>query len=133
MSSTIIGAHIPDLKVQATELLAQYPYLLAAAFFVVSAVLFSQGATAALLVPVAANLGVDAATIVASIVACSALYITNIYPTTAFAIACDDTGSYLDPKWNGSFVINHPFFLPGCLSLVAAIPFGLMIARAVIG
>lgn len=104
MSSTIIGA----LKTQATALLEQYPALLAVAFFCVSALLFSQGATAALLVPVAASLGVDASTILASFVACSALYITNIYPTTAFAIACDDTGSFMDRKWNGSWVINHP-------------------------
>ena len=106
MSSTIIGAHIPEIKTQATALLEQYPALLAVAFFCVSALLFSQGATAALLVPVAASLGVDVSTILASFVACSALYITNIYPTTAFAIACEDTGSFMDRKWNGSWVIT---------------------------
>ena len=132
MSSTIIGAHIPEIKVHATELVSQYPALLALAFFCVSALLFSQGATAALLVPVAANLGVDASTILASFVACSALYITNIYPTTAFAIACDDTGSFMDRKWNGSFVINHPFFLPGIIGLAAAVPFGFLCAKIVL-
>jgi anaerobic C4-dicarboxylate transporter DcuA len=108
MSSTIIGAHIPEIKTQTTALLEQYPALLAVAFFCVSALLFSQGATAALLVPVAASLGVDVSTILASFVACSALYITNIYPTTAFAIACEDTGSFMDRKWNGSWVITPP-------------------------
>lgn len=133
IAATIIGAHIPEVKEQAVLLIKDYPYLVAVAFFLASSVLFSQGATAALLVPVAASIGVDAATIVGSIVACSALYITNIYPTTAFAIACDDTGSYMDKKWNGSLVVNHPFFLPGCLSLAAAVPFGLMVAKFVIG
>lgn len=132
MSSTIIGAHIPEIKTQATALLGQYPALLAVAFFCVSALLFSQGATAALLVPVAASLGVDASTILASFVACSALYITNIYPTTAFAIACDDTGSFMDRKWNGSWVINHPFFLPGIIGLVAAVPVGFLFAKFVL-
>ena len=112
MSSTIIGAHIPEIKTQATALLEQYPALLAVAFFCVSALLFSQGATAALLVPVAASLGVDVSTILASFVACSALYITNIYPTTAFAIACEDTGSFMDRKWNGSWVITPPSSFP---------------------
>lgn len=132
MSSTIIGAHIPEIKTQATALLEQYPALLAVAFFCVSALLFSQGATAALLVPVAASLGVDVSTILASFVACSALYITNIYPTTAFAIACEDTGSFMDRKWNGSWVINHPFFLPGIVGLVAAVPFGFLISKMVL-
>lgn len=132
MSSTIIGAHIPEIKTSATHLLEQYPALLAVAFFCVSALLFSQGATSALLVPVAASLGVDAATILASFVACSALFITTVYPTTAFAIACDDTGSYMDRKWNGSFVINHPFFIPGILGLVAAVPVGFLFAKIVL-
>jgi anaerobic C4-dicarboxylate transporter DcuA len=132
MSSTIIGAHIPEIKTQATALLEQYPALLAVAFFCVSALLFSQGATAALLVPVAASLGVDVSTILASFVACSALYITNIYPTTAFAIACEDTGSFMDRKWNGSWVINHPFFLPGIVGLAAAVPFGFLFSKMVL-
>lgn len=132
MSSTIIGAHIPEIKTQATALLEQYPALLAVAFFCVSALLFSQGATAALLAPVATSLGVDASTILASFVACSALYITNIYPTTAFAIACDDTGSFMDRKWNVSWVINHPFFLPGIVGLVVAVPFGFLISKMVL-
>lgn len=133
MSSTIIGAHIPEIKTQATALLGQYPALLAVAFFCVSALLFSQGATAALLVPVAASLGVDASTILASFVACSALYITNIYPTTAFAIACDDTGSFMDRKWNGSWVINPPVLpFPGSSALVAAVPVGFLFAKFVL-
>lgn len=131
MSSTIIGNHLPEIKEHATAILTQYPALVAVAFFCVSALLFSQGATAALMVPVAASIGVDASTILACFVACSALYITNIYPTTAFAIACDDTGSFMSSRWNGSFIINHPFFLPGCLGLVCGIPMGFLCASLV--
>ena len=131
LSSTIIMPYIPEIKVQATEMLGQYPWLLAGAFFCVSALLFSQGSTSALLVPVAASLGCDAATILASFVACSALYITNVYPTSAFAISCDDTGSYMG-KWSGSLVINHPFFIPGLIGLLAAVPFGFLMAGIVL-
>lgn len=70
-SSTIINAHLPEVKESAVALLEQYPYLLAVVFFLASSVLFSQGSTAALICPVAASLGVDAATIVGSFVACS--------------------------------------------------------------
>lgn len=131
LSSTIILPYIPEIKTQATELLTQYPYLLAGAFFCVSALLFSQGSTSALLVPVAASLGCDASTILASFVACSALYITNVYPTSAFAISTDDTGSFMG-KWSGSWVINHPFFIPGLVGLLAAVPFGFLMAKLVI-
>lgn len=62
--------------------------------------------------------------------AVSGIFVTNVYPTSAFAISCDDTGSFMG-KWSGTYVINHPFFLPGCLGLVAAIPFGFLMAGLV--
>lgn len=132
LSSSIIGVHMPEIKEAATEALQKYPALLAVVFFFTSSVLFSQGATSALLMPIAAAIGISPQTILASFIAVSALYITNIYPTTAFAIATDDTGSFLSPRWNGSKIINHPFFLPGCLSIIGAVPFGFLMARLVL-
>lgn len=132
LSSTIIGVHIPEIKVYASEVLEKYPALLAVIFFFTSSLLFSQGATSALLMPIAASIGVDAETILASFIAVSALYITNIYPTTAFAVATDDTGSFMGNRWNGSKIINHPFFLPGCLAIIGGVPFGFAIAKIVL-
>lgn len=129
LSSTIIGAHLEEIKYVASEFLQEYPALLAAVFFCTSAMLFSQGATSALLMPVAASIGISPDAILASFVAVSALYITNIYPTTAFAISTDDTGSFMSNRWNGSKIINHPFFLPGCLSIVCAVPFGFVLSK----
>jgi len=128
LSSTIIGAHISDIKLIAGSMLNEYPALLSVVFFCTSALLFSQGATSALLVPIAAALGVDAGTILASFVAVSALYITNIYPTTAFAISTDDTGSFMSNRWNGSLIVNHPFFLPGMAGIISAVPMGFLLA-----
>lgn len=132
LSSTIIGVHIPEIKLHASEILEQYPALLAIIFFFTSSLLFSQGATSALLMPIAASLGVGPETILASFIAVSALYITNIYPTTAFAIATDDTGSFMSRRWNGSKIINHPFFLPGCLAIIGGVPFGFFMASIVL-
>lgn len=131
LSSTIIGAYIPEIKLVAGDVLKAYPALLAVVFFCTSALLFSQGATSALLCPIAVSLGVEPATILACFVAVSALYITNIYPTSAFAVAIDDTGSYMG-KWNGSMIINHPFFLPGCLGIIVAVPVGFLMASVVL-
>lgn len=131
LSSTIIGAYIPEIKLAAGDVLKAYPALLALVFFATSALLFSQGATSALLCPIAVSLGVDSATILACFVAASALFITNVYPSSAFAILIDDTGSYKG-KWDGSMVINHPFILPGCLGVAVAVPFGFLMASLVI-
>ena len=132
LSSTIIGIYIPEIKETASIMLQQYPALLAVIFFFTSALLFSQGATSALLMPIAASLGVSPETILASFIAVSALYITNIYPTTAFAIATDDTGSFMSNTWNGSKIVNHPFFLPGTFAIVAGVPFGFIWAKLIL-
>lgn len=131
LSSTIIGAHIPEIKLIAGEFLKSYPALLAVVFFCTSALLFSQGATSALLCPIAVSIGIDPATILACFVAASSLYITNVYPSSAFAILIDDTGSYMG-KWNGSMVVNHPFILPGCIGIIAAVPTGFLMATLVL-
>lgn len=132
LSSTLIGAHLDEIKTGASEILRTYPILLAAVFFCTSAMLFSQGATSALLMPIAASIGISPDAILASFVAVSALYITNIYPTTAFAIATDDTGSFLSNRWNGSRIVNHPFFLPGCLSIICSVPFGFILTKLIL-
>ncbi|TQI78124.1 anaerobic C4-dicarboxylate transporter DcuA [Serratia fonticola] len=132
LSSTLIGAHLEEIKTGASEILRTYPVLLAAVFFCTSAMLFSQGATSALLMPIAASIGISPEAILASFVAVSALYITNIYPTTAFAIATDNTGSFLSKRWNGSRIVNHPFFLPGCLSIICSVPFGFLLAKLIL-
>ncbi|MCE0494855.1 anaerobic C4-dicarboxylate transporter family protein [Vibrio salinus] len=81
--------HIGQIKDIAATVLHHYPFLFCLCVcFCTSALLFSQGATSALLIPIAASIGVDAGTILASFIAVSALYIYQYYyPTTAFAIA----------------------------------------------
>ena len=71
-------------------------------FFFTSSHLFSLGATSTLLMPIAVSIGVNAEIILASCIAVSALYITNIYPTTAFTIATDNTRSFMSKRWNSS-------------------------------
>ncbi len=128
-SGTIIGAHIPEIKAQAGVLLAAYPLLLAFIFWITSAMLFSHGAATALLVPIAGSMGIPPEYIVGSFVAMSAMYLTNIYPTSAFAISTDDTGSFESSRWNGSKFFNHPFIIPGVSGIVVAVPIGFLLAN----
>ncbi|UGA54071.1 anaerobic C4-dicarboxylate transporter family protein [Vibrio sp. VB16] len=128
-SGTIIGAHIPEIKAQAGILLEAYPLLLAFIFWITSAMLFSHGAATALLVPIAGSMGIPPEYIVGSFVAMSAMYITNIYPTSAFAISTDDTGSFESSRWNGSKFFNHPFIIPGLSGVIVAVPIGFLLAN----
>jgi len=36
-----------------------------------------------------------------------------------------DTVFFLSKKCHGSYIVNHPFLLPGFFGMMAAVPFGL--------
>ena len=74
--------------------------------------------------PVAQAMGVSGAVMVASFPAVTGLYLLPTYPTTVAAIEMDDTGS----TRIGKYVFNHPFLLPGLVTVIVAVGLGFLIA-----
>jgi anaerobic C4-dicarboxylate transporter DcuA len=129
LGNTFVDGHLDEIKDSGGQILQQYPWLLAVVLFFASALLYSQGATTATLMPVAQALGVAGSVMVASFPAVTGLYVLPTYPTTVAAIELDDTGS----TRVGKYVINHPFLLPGVVSVTVAVLIGFPLARLVIG
>ena len=73
-------------------------------------------------------LGMMPIDIIASFVAVSALFVLPTYPTLLAAIEMDSTGSTRIGKW----VINHPFFMPGMVSIVTAVLLTYLWARLIL-
>ncbi|GHU92739.1 hypothetical protein AGMMS49925_11820 [Deltaproteobacteria bacterium] len=65
-------------------------------------------------------LGASPVTLVASFAAVSALFILPTYPTLLAAVEMDDTGS----TRIGKYVFNHPFIIPGILTIFLSVVFG---------
>jgi anaerobic C4-dicarboxylate transporter DcuA len=82
--------------------------------------LYSQGATTVALMPAALAIGVAPLTAVASFAAVSALFVLPTYPTLLAAVEMDDTGS----TRIGNYVFNHPFFIPGVVTISTAVTLG---------
>ena len=70
--------------------------------------------------PAALALGVSPLTAVAAFPAVSALFILPTYPTLLAAVEMDDTGS----TRIGNAVFNHPFIVPGTVSILVAVLLG---------
>ena len=85
--------------------------------FFAAALLYSQAATTKALMPAALALGVNPLTAVAAFPAVSALFILPTYPTLLAAVEMDDTGS----TRIGKAVFNHPFIIPGVVSIALSI------------
>ncbi|MFA0174360.1 anaerobic C4-dicarboxylate transporter [Vibrio apostichopi] len=120
LGSTFVNAHVAEIKDVAGALLADYPWMLALVLFFASMLLYSQGATTVALMPAALAIGVAPLTAVASFAAVSALFVLPTYPTLLAAVEMDDTGS----TRIGNYVFNHPFFIPGVVTISTSVALG---------
>jgi anaerobic C4-dicarboxylate transporter DcuA len=128
LGSTFVSAHEMEIKTMADELLKAYPWMLAAALFFAAMLLYSQAATAKALIPIAITLGASPVTLVASFAAVSALFILPTYPTLLAAVEMDETGS----TRIGKYVFDHPFIIPGTLTIFLSVFFGFIFGGMVL-
>lgn len=120
LGDTFVSSNIDWIKLTAGDLITAHPWLLAVIFFICSALLYSQAATAKALMPMALALGVSPLTAIASFSAVSGLFILPTYPTLVAAVQMDDTGT----TRIGKLVFNHPFFIPGTIGVVFSVILG---------
>lgn len=131
MGDTFVKAHIADIQLVATDILAKYPWLLSVALFFAAMLLYSQAATTKALMPSVLVMGhalVSPTTAVASFCAVSALFVLPTYPTLLAAVEMDDTGS----TRIGKYVFNHSFFIPGTLAIVFGVILGFLFAPLIL-
>ena len=88
----------------------------------------SQGATVATLFPIAISLNIPAPVIIGTFVAVNGYFFIPNYGPIIAAIDFDSTGS----TKIGKYIFNHSFMIPGLLSLVFSLIFGLMFAEALL-
>ncbi|WED21669.1 anaerobic C4-dicarboxylate transporter [Vibrio sp. JC009] len=128
LGDTFVSGHIGEIKEFSAHILEQHPWMLAITLFFASMLLYSQGATTTALMPAALAIGVAPLTAVASFAAVSALFVLPTYPTLLAAVEMDDTGS----TRIGRYVFNHPFFIPGVVTIATAVALGFAFGGMVI-
>ncbi len=128
LGTTFVSAHLDEINVFAGNLLESKPWLLAVVLFFASMLLYSQAATTRALMPAALALGISPVAAVASFAAVSALFVLPTYPTLLAAVEFDDTGS----TRIGKYVFDHPFIIPGTVTIISAVIFGFIIGGIVL-
>ncbi|EJD6379025.1 anaerobic C4-dicarboxylate transporter [Providencia rettgeri] len=128
LGTTFVDAHMDQIKAIAGDVLSAYPILLALVLFFTCALLYSQGATTPLIIPLAIALDVPTWAILASFVAVTGVFVLPTYPTSLAAIEFDSTGS----TRVGKYISNHPFMLPGLGGIIAGVAFGFIIAPMIV-
>lgn len=130
LGNTFVAGYTQELNVFAQEIIRQYPAVLSVVLFFISALLYSQAATAKALIPViivALNIPEHpdlAYILVASFAAVSGLFILPTYPTLLGAVQMDDTGS----TRIGKFIFNHSLMMPCVLCIFISVGLGFAVA-----
>lgn len=130
LGNTFVAGYSAQLEEFSQEVVSQYPAVLSVVLFFISALLYSQAATAKALVPViivALNMEANpdlAYILVASFAAVSGLFILPTYPTLLGAVQMDDTGT----TKIGKFIFNHSMLLPCILSIFISVGLGFVVA-----
>ncbi|ASG08480.1 anaerobic C4-dicarboxylate transporter family protein [Vibrio anguillarum] len=125
LGDTFIAGHGAMVKEAVSGLVEVAPWTFAFALFALSVMVNSQGATTAVLVPVAITLGLPPAIIIAVFVAVNGYFFIPNYGPIIASIDFDRTGT----TRIGKYIFNHSFMIPGLLSMVFSIGFGLLFSN----
>ena len=107
------------------SVLQAYPWTFAIGLFVLSAMLFSQAATVAILMPVGIALKLPAVTLAALYPAANGIFFLPTYGTLLAAVSFDQTGT----TKIGKYLLNHSFMLPGLVTIISTIVIALLLSR----
>lgn len=128
LGDTFIGGHDAAVKEAVSHIVEVAPWTFAFALFGLSVMVNSQGATTAVLIPVAVVLGLPVEVIIATFVAVNGYFFIPNYGPIIASVDFDRTGT----TKIGKYVFNHSFMIPGLLSMVFSIAFGFVFASMVL-
>ena len=128
LGDTLMQAHMSEVKGLVEGLVQTAPWAFAFALFVLSVLVNSQGATVATLFPLGIALGIPAPILIGVFVAVNGYFFVPNYGPIIASIDFDTTGT----TKIGKYIFNHSFMLPGLLSMVFCLVFGLVLSNVLI-
>lgn len=128
LGDTLMQAHMTEVKDLVKGLVETAPWAFAFALFVLSVLVNSQGATVATLFPLGIALGIPPYVLIGVFVAVNGYFFVPNYGPIIASIDFDTTGT----TKIGKYIFNHSFMLPGLLSMVFCLVFGLLLANVLL-
>lgn len=123
MTDTFFIQH-KDLFIRVcADVVKAHPWTFSIALYCMAAILFSQGATVAAIMPLGVSLGIPAPYLIAMFPAVNATFVFPATGTLVGAMSFDQSGS----TRIGKFVLNHSFMMPGTVSIIAAVASGFLL------
>lgn len=124
MSDTLFGAYMDQMKETLGGIVEGAPWAIALAFFAVSVLINSQGATVVAMLPLAYSLGIPGPILLGVLPSVYGYFFIPNYPSDIATVTFDRSGT----TRIGKYLLNHSFMLPGLVSVFVSTLAGLAIS-----
>ena len=127
MSNTYFDNYTLQMQQMLGGIVADYPWTIAIAFFIVSVLINSQGAVVVSMLPLAYSLGIDGWVLLGVLPAAYGYFFIPNYPSDIATVNFDHSGTTVI----GKYLLNHSFMAPGMIYVITATVCGYFISYLV--
>lgn len=126
LADTYFGNYMDEMKAELGDIVTQYPWSIALAFFAVSVLINSQGAVVVAMLPLAYSLGLPGPVLLGLLPSVYGYFFIPNYPSDIATVNFDRSGTTVI----GKYLLNHSFMLPGMVSVIVSSIVGYLLAMA---
>lgn len=127
LADTFFGNYMEEMKAGLGDIVTQYPWAIALAFFAVSVLINSQGAVVVAMLPLAYSLGLPGPVLLGLLPSVYGYSFIPNYPSDIATVNFDRSGTTVI----GKNLLNHSFMLPGMTSVAVSTVAGYRLAMAI--
>ena len=113
LADTYFSNYMSEMQAGLEGIVAQYPWSIAFAFFLVSVLINSQGAVVVAMLPLAYKLGIPGPVLLGVLPAVYGYFFIPNYPSDIATVNFDRSGTTVI----GKYLLNHSFMMPGLISV----------------
>ena len=123
LADTFFAGHVTEMHRILKQIVTDYPWAIAIAFFVVSVLINSQGAVVVAMLPLAYSLDIPGPVLLGVLPSVYGYFFIPNYPSDIATVNFDRSGTTVI----GKYLLNHSFMMPGFVSVVVSTLVGLLL------
>jgi len=116
LADTYFANYMDVMQGGLEDIVAQYPWAIALAFFAVSVLINSQGAVVVAMLPLAYKLGIPGPVLLGVLPSVYGYFFIPNYPSDIATVNFDRSGTTVI----GKYLLNHSFMMPGLVSVIVS-------------
>ena len=127
LADTYFANYMDVMQSGLADIVKEYPWAIAFAFFAVSVLINSQGAVVVAMLPLAYSLGIPGPILLGVLPSVYGYFFIPNYPSDIATVNFDRSGTTVI----GKYLLNHSFMMPGMVSVVVSTLVALLITTII--